>query len=399
MPVRIHRIPVQKIRCFGDVDPGEWDELAASLGGGFFHCHAHAVYESTRSNAKPCFVKAFAEDGQCAGVAVGAISSPRFWPFSRFCRIATFAALPATTERTAELEGLILRGLEKELKRKGVFFIELGSADSPNSDRVLRGLSYETKDRAEFYLDLNRPLQDIWESLACECRNIIRKARKLGVVTKREHSPRGLALLHAFQQESLRRHGVYFQMSGGAAQAASLSLLDSGRANLLVSSCGETAINAAMFGVFVGRAYYLLSGSSSDGRKKAGPPHLLWTAIERLKEAGATVLNLGGAAVPAGEDDPAWGLYRFKRDFGASIISQPSGTKTISPLGGALSRVLLTMRAALTSAPTLLVPRTIKPLVTGAASALFRVHIPRAGNPRAADAVSSVGKPHRRSSD
>jgi len=384
------------------VDPGEWDELAASLDGGFFHCHAHAAYESTRPNVKPCFVKAFDGRGKCVGVAVGAISSPRFWPFSWFCRIATFTALPATRERSAELERIILKGLEKELKRRGVFSIELGSADSPNSDRVLRGLSYETRDRVEFYVDLNRPLQDIWKSLVGECRNMIRKAQKLGVVTKVEHSPRGLALLHAFQQESLRRHGVDFQMSGGAAQTASLSLLNSGRANLLVSSCGETAINAAMFGVFGGRAYYLLSGSSSDGRKNAGPPHLLWTMIERLKDTGATVLNLGGAAVPAGEDDPAWGLYRFKRDFGASIISQPSGTKTISQFGRALSRALLTMRPALMSARTLSVPHTIRPLaalVNGAASAPFRVHIPRAGNPRAEDAPSRVGKLDCRNSD
>src|SRR5438552_14895386 len=285
-------MPVYQIRCFSDVNPHEWDELAASLGGSFFHCHAHATYESTHANVKPCFVKASAADGKCVGVAVGAISSPRLWPFSWFCRIATFAALPATKERTAELEHVILEDLEKALKRQGVFLIEFGSADSPNSDRVLSGLSYELRDRAEFYLDLKRPLQDIWTSLVGECRNMIRKAHKLGVITKADHSLSSVALLHAFQQESLRRHGVEFRMPDDAALAASLSLLNSGRANLLVSSCGQSAINAAMFGVFAGRAYYLLSGSSSGGRKNAGPPHLLWTMIERLKEAGAIVLNL-----------------------------------------------------------------------------------------------------------
>jgi hypothetical protein len=52
-------------------------------------------------------------------------------------------------------------------------------------------------------------------------------------------------------------------------------------------------------------------------------------------------------SLPAREDDPAWGLYRFQRDFGATIVSQPSGTKTISPAGAALNRVLLTLRRAL----------------------------------------------------
>src|SRR5438094_7983083 len=164
-------MPAHQIRCLSAVDPHEWDELAASLGGSFFHCHAHATYESTRPNVKPCFVKAFDEEGKCVGVAAGTILSPRLWPFSWLCRVATFAALPATRERTAHVEHVILEGLEKELKRKGVFLIELGSADSPNSYRVLSGLSYPLSDRAEFYLDLNRPWPDSWRSLVRECRN------------------------------------------------------------------------------------------------------------------------------------------------------------------------------------------------------------------------------------
>jgi hypothetical protein len=345
-------MPVHQILCFRAVNPREWDELAASMGGSFFHCHAHAAFESARPNARACFVKAVDGAGQCVGVAVGTITSPRVPPFSWWCRIATFAALPATRERTPDLERAILEGLEKELKRRGVFLIELGSSDSPNSDLVLSGLSYELRDRAEFYLDLNRPLQEIWKSLVGECRNMIRKAEKLGVATQLDHSLPSLRLLHAFQQESLRRHGVDVQAPGAGTQAAYLSLLNSGRATLLVSSCGETAINAAMFGIFAGRAYYLLSGASSDGRKRAGPSHLLWTMIARLKEEGTSVLNLGGAVVPAREDDPAWGLYRFKRDFGATIVSQASGTKTISPAGAALNRVLLTLRRALTGGRT-----------------------------------------------
>src|SRR5207244_2796464 len=103
--------------------------------------------------------------------------------------------------------------------------MELGSSDSPNSDRVLSGLCYKVRDRAEFYLDLNRPLQDIWRNLVGECRNMIRKAQKLGVVTKVDNSLGSLGLLHAFQQESLRKQGVEFQMPGAAAQASTLSLL------------------------------------------------------------------------------------------------------------------------------------------------------------------------------
>ena len=336
---------IQRIECASAVEPREWDELAARLGGGFFHCHAHVAYESTRPNAKPCFVKAFDERDECVGVAVGTITSPRYWPFSRFCRVATFAALPATREPTADSERAILAALEKELRRQGVFLIHIGSCDSPNSARVLSALSYNVRHRAEFYLDLDRPLGDVWKTLVRECRNKMRKAEKLGVITRVENSASSLSLLYAFQQESLRRHGVEAQIPGDGAQPATLSLLDSGRAELLVSYHAETPISAAMFGIFAGKAYYLLSGSSSAGQENAGPSHLIWTMIERMNRASANVLNLGGATVPTSKDDPAGGVYRFKRDFGTTIITQPAGTKTLSPTGTALNNVLRTSKS------------------------------------------------------
>lgn len=84
------------------VDLGEWDAQAAALGGGYYHCHAQAVCDATRTGNDPLFVKALDESGACVGLVTGTMSGPGVWPFSRYCGSATLYGLPATADGSAE---------------------------------------------------------------------------------------------------------------------------------------------------------------------------------------------------------------------------------------------------------------------------------------------------------
>jgi dTDP-4-amino-4,6-dideoxygalactose transaminase len=336
---------IRHIEIGRSAEPCEWDELAARLHGGFFHCWANAKYESDRVNVEPCFVRALDEHGECIGVAVGTISSPRFWPFSWFCRIATFAALPATKEGTIESREAFLTSLERQLRRKRIFLIKIASYDSPDAAQVLSALLYDLENRVEFYIDLSSCLEEIWNSLTKECRNTIRKAKKLGIEGKLEVSLSSLAQLQTLQTNALGRHGIKFQPRHDEALRMKEIILDEGRGLLLVAYLGNIAVCAAMFNIFNGNAYYSRSGSSEIGRKNAGPAFLIWRAIELLKANGAKRLNLGGATDPKCNDSQAYGLYSFKRDFGTTLISQPAGTMTINLAGAALDTILQRLRS------------------------------------------------------
>jgi dTDP-4-amino-4,6-dideoxygalactose transaminase len=254
--------------------------------------------------------------------------------------MATFAALPVTRGRTAESERVILAALEKDLRHKGVFFINLGSYDSPNSTQVLSALSYKLENRLEFYIDLSPRLDEIWTSLSPQCRNKIRKATRLAIESRWEDSVSSILQLQHFQANALRRHGIKLQPRYEDALRAKEVILDQGRGSLLVGYLGKAAVCAAMFCVFAGKAYYAYSGSSEAGRKSAGPAHLIWKIIEHLKAEGVTHLNLGGATEPNSKDSHAYGLYSFKRDFGTAVLSQPAGAKTISRRGAILNHFL-----------------------------------------------------------
>jgi len=332
---------IEKIECRSVVDQCEWDRLAADLGGSFYHCYAYAKLESSRARVEPIFVNAFDQSGECIGIVVCTVSSPRFWPFSSFCKTAVFGALPATKGRNAQLELAMMNILERELRSRGVFQIHICSYESPNSLKVLSALSYQVSDRVEFYIDLSRSMDDIWKMLKSTRRNDIRKALKLCVESRLENTMKGVQQLYAFQTESLQRRNIPFDQFYTPAARLQTLLLDTHRARLLVSYRGGVPVNAGLFGLFGGRAYYLASGSSRDGYNCCGPVHLLWTMIEMLKADGATVFNLGGVDGPADlERSVADGLYNFKKDFGGMVIPQPGGFKTISLLGARLNSIL-----------------------------------------------------------
>jgi hypothetical protein len=338
---------IQKIECLSSIEQREWDKLVENLGGSFFHSYAYGLRGATKPNLDALFIKVFDRAGNCVGIVVGTISTPSLWPFSRYCKHAIIAALPASLNNGAGTEIEIMRAIEEKLKQIGIFCIKVCSYDSPNSATVLSALAYKIKDRFEFYIDLSESEEDLWKKLQGERRTDIRKATRIGVKTRIEDTITGLRLLYVFQAESLRRRGVQLPSTDNQADVTKELLLDTGQAMLLISYFEGTPINAALFGIFNGRSYYLNSGSTIDGYKSCGPVHLIWTMIKLSRANGSKFLNLGGVTVPkekASED----GLYRFKRDFGSKVIYQPAGTKVISRFGAVLNAMLLLLKSLIT---------------------------------------------------
>ncbi len=68
------------------------------------------------------------------------------------------------------------------------------------------------------------------------------------------------------------------------------------------------------------RAWYMY-GASRDAHRKCMPNHLLqWEAMKHAKALGCTSYDMWGAPDVLQEDDPMWGVYRFKAGFGATFV-------------------------------------------------------------------------------
>lgn len=331
-----------QVTCSHVAEPTAWDDLARSFNGSYFHCHAYAVHAARRTGAEPLFVEAREKSGRCIGIGIGRIRSPHYWPFSQFCRVVTLDALPATCHGDARSQVDIMRLLERELLGLNVFRIEVSSRESPSSQQVLSALSYKLTNRCEFYVDISSSVEDIWRTLKGVRRTDIRKASKLGVVTKVVNTEEGLHTLSSLHSESMQRRDIAY--SGEPGHKLQLELMRKGRAVLLVSFADKVPINAALFTLFGESIYYAQSGSSSTGNRMCGPSHLIWTMIEMAKSQGYTSMNLGGVVGTPDASGAENGLYRFKEAFGARAVLQPAGVKNLGMTGGLLDAILSSLR-------------------------------------------------------
>jgi hypothetical protein len=327
-----------RVEIAGSVDPSSWDALAASVGGGFFHCHAYATYDACYPGTSPIFAKAMSPDGALFGVAVGTVATPGRWPFSRVARTVSFGALPAAAEGSPESKAAVLAALEKPLAALGIHQAECKAYDSEGSGAALDPLGYRLRDRAEFHLDLGAGAGAVWDGFKSERRTAIRKAEKQGLASRMESGPEAVRTLFAVQAEALGRKGVVVDASEGLARAT-VELLRKGHGQLWITTLDGEPLNAALLGLHGKSAYYLASGSTPKGFKLAGPAHLVWTVIQHLAEREYARFNLAGAP-PAGPDpSKVDGLHRFKKDFGSRVAPQPAGVRSLGGLGAFLAGI------------------------------------------------------------
>ncbi len=88
---------------------------------------------------------------------------------------------------------------------------------------------------------------------------------------------------------------------------------------LIAEVSGEPVAAMFLF-LFAGKAWFLF-GMSGDAHREKMPNYLLqWEAIRLAKTAGCHTYDLWGAPDTFEEDDPLWGVYRFKEGMGGEVV-------------------------------------------------------------------------------
>jgi lipid II:glycine glycyltransferase (peptidoglycan interpeptide bridge formation enzyme) len=93
------------------------------------------------------------------------------------------------------------------------------------------------------------------------------------------------------------------------------TFLQAGQAELLLARVNGELVAGLMLFIFKQTAWYMY-GASSNEHRRAMPNHLLqWRAIQQAQSRGCTLYDMWGAPDDFSEDDPMWGVYRFKQGF------------------------------------------------------------------------------------
>lgn len=238
-----------------------------------------------------------------------------------------------------DLRSSVLSDLQKYITSDEAFFLKIdpdialgsGQPDTPDAihDPIgeqlighLKRLNWRpSKEQIQFrnsmHLDLHPSEDDLLARMKQKTRYNIRLAQRRGV-TVRRGDPEDLDLLyHLYAETSLRdrftiRDQDYYHEAWG-------SFMKAGMAQPFIAEVDGEPVAGIIVFHFGKRAIYMY-GMSRDVHREKMPNHLLqWEAIKWAKTLGYTTYDFWGAPDTFSEEDPMWGVYRFKLGFGAKV--------------------------------------------------------------------------------
>lgn len=182
------------------------------------------------------------------------------------------------------------------------------------------GLSFEGV-QPRFHMQL--PLRGVDEAgllsaMHHKTRYNIRVAERRGVVI-RAGTGADLPAFYAILQETATRdrflvRGLsYFEAMWRECLGRGLGWM------LLAEADGQLLAGAIIFRM--GNTAWYLYGASSNRRRELMPAYAVqWEAIRRARREGCAVYDFRGVSGDLSEDNPLYGIYRFKKGFGAELI-------------------------------------------------------------------------------
>jgi lipid II:glycine glycyltransferase (peptidoglycan interpeptide bridge formation enzyme) len=222
-----------------------------------------------------------------------------------------------------------LEGLENYARSTSLLFLKMDpdvSIDTPQGQAVLELLerrgwrpSFEQiQFRNTMVLDLRPDEETLLANMKSKWRYNVRLANRRGVKVRQVTEEEFPALYEMYAETSERnafiiREASYYLEAWRAFSRAGLAIP-------LVAEVKEALVAMLVLFHFGQRAWYMY-GASRDAHRKCMPNHLLqWEAIKRAKALGCTSYDMWGAPDVLNEEDPMWGVYRFKEGFGASLV-------------------------------------------------------------------------------
>jgi lipid II:glycine glycyltransferase (peptidoglycan interpeptide bridge formation enzyme) len=167
-------------------------------------------------------------------------------------------------------------------------------------------------------LDLERPSEEILAAMKSKTRYNIRLAGRKDVVI-RQGTPADFPTIAGMYMETADRDDFTVRPTEYYLDAWQ-SFYDAGLAQPFLAEYEGTPLGAVMIVRYGQRAIYMY-GASTDLERQRMPNYLLqWEAIRWAQAQGCTVYDFWGAPDEFVEDDPLWGVWRFKSGFNGQVV-------------------------------------------------------------------------------
>ena len=244
---------------------------------------------------------------------------------------------PALNYNDRALREQVLKELEKLARREKAILIKIDpevarywGVEQDRKSPVGAKFTQELQQRGWLYsaeqiqfpnsvvLDLTRSEEDLLASMKSKTRYNIRLAGRKGI-TVRQGTADDLPKIAAMYEETAERDNFALRPMAYYLDAWQ-SFYDAGMAMPLLAEYEGDAIAAVLLIRFGDRVTYMY-GASTHRERKRMPNYLLqWEAIRWAKEQGCTIYDFWGAPTEFVEEDPLWGVWRFKDGFHGDVV-------------------------------------------------------------------------------
>jgi lipid II:glycine glycyltransferase (peptidoglycan interpeptide bridge formation enzyme) len=314
------------------ISPTEWDNYLTSHGGHLLQSWAWGELKS-RFGWTPHRL-------QVAGAAAQILF--RRLPLGQ--TIAYIPKGPVLDWREVEQGQALLEAIHAEAQRRRAIFLKVEPfvwlQDCPWGDQPAEQAAAFTEflnhtvlipaeaiqPQTSIIVDISGDEEAILAAMKQKTRYNIRLAERKGVVIRRG-TETDLPLFYHLSQLTSARDG--FGIHSLAYYQAAFHLFSPNRCVLLIAEYEDKPL-AALIAFRFGRGAYYFYGASANSHRQLMPTYLIqWAAIRWAKQQGCTYYDLWGVPGQAPATLEAefsqkkgglWGVYRFKRGFGGTVL-------------------------------------------------------------------------------
>ncbi|WP_054520944.1 lipid II:glycine glycyltransferase FemX [Thermanaerothrix daxensis] len=194
-------------------------------------------------------------------------------------------------------------------------------ADETVKDLKARGWHFSTEQvqfRNTFILSLDGEEEAWLRRMKQKTRYNIRLAQRKGVLVRRA-LPEDLSVLYRMYAETSVRDGFVIRPEAYYRQVWE-TFMQTGMAEPLLAEVEGVPVAGLVMFVFARRAWYFY-GMSRELHRDKMPNYLLqWEAMRLARARGCRLYDLWGAPDEFNEDDPMWGVFRFKQGLGGEVV-------------------------------------------------------------------------------
>lgn len=165
-----------------------------------------------------------------------------------------------------------------------------------------------------FRLDIRPDLETLFQNLHQKTRYNIRLAQRKGVTIRQDCDEKDLPDFYRILKETTERD-KFLVRSYNYFETLWRILAPKGYLKLFMADYEGQPVSGTLAFLYGDKAWYIY-GASSNEHRNVMPNYLIqWTMIEWAKANDCTMYDFRGVSGDLSEDNPLYGLYRFKKGF------------------------------------------------------------------------------------